>query len=623
MSVRYSAQAIVALALTFVFIAFNTDLPAQDSNVENNAGWLSYRKLVECESWTQCNGTFIFHGTRSGLAGWEHGQVAQLHIREITDKTVIIDRTGPAPGFTAVYTGTLEGDVVQGDVTWTWPGHFPQPYHGHWLASANGGALQAALVAHNGVPLATIEGTWLANQALTECESATRCDGLWQFKSSVTGTAFWSDGSPVELRVTKITPTSVEIVRLPSYFSRVGGLYTGTLTNGIIEGDVTWTAPDEGNRQAHGHWFASTSPTALHEKLGIAITAAPAPPPVVPPAPLTVSKSGFGSDDRLLIATGIENPTALALDAAGNFLIADMGNSYAAQSHKIIRIQSTTGAISTVLSGGTRISDDLGDPLAGGPIGLVQDGAGTIYTHGSNGVDGIFRISTTHKVSEPAGFTILDLAHIVGRPSGPPDMVHLNLTKCAGIAGDGADNLYLAGKGLGVSRFNLRTRVLTPIVGGVMDLFQTKVTTPVDGKGVGGSDWNGDVIPATTLLFDGGWPSTYSGYSAIAYDPRGSLYLQAKFSGGDCVARVVLAQGTIGCLPGIRRPVQAIAVSAKGELFVSQDSKIYRYDEATDQLVKLATAPAEYGAGPIAVDKSGAVYLLCKGYIQRMPASSR
>lgn len=290
---------ILSFFALMILASFGAHLHAQIYNAADDPKWLSYTRLIECESWTRCGGHWAFQNSRSGGATWdgEYPLTAKLHIREITDKTVVIDRTGPAAGFTSVYRGTLTGNVIQGDVTWTWPGHFPAPVHGHWLASTNGGSLQAVIAAHFPQQPANIAGTWLANQSLTECESATSCDGLWEFDNSINAKAYWTAGSAEAfLKVTKLTTSTIEITRWNELFPRVAAVYTGTLKDGIVEGDVTWTFLDQNSRQAHGHWYASVSREALRARLNTRITAPPPPPPPVPLAPLSLSHPASASN---------------------------------------------------------------------------------------------------------------------------------------------------------------------------------------------------------------------------------------------------------------------------------------------------------------------------------------
>jgi sugar lactone lactonase YvrE len=93
----------------------------------------------------------------------------------------------------------------------------------------------------------------------------------------------------------------------------------------------------------------------------------------------TIAGNGTSSaagDGGLAVAAGLNLPTAIALDAAGNLLIADSGN------HRVRRV-TPGGVISTIA--GTGVAGSLGDggPAASAqlndPEGLALDAAGNVY----------------------------------------------------------------------------------------------------------------------------------------------------------------------------------------------------------------------------------------------------
>jgi hypothetical protein len=83
--------------------------------------------------------------SRSGQgfsATWNNGAVANLEVRSFTPASIRIVRTDTSDsgsaGLTAVYTGQISdagNTVVNGSVTWTWPGHPGFPATGTWTAS--------------------------------------------------------------------------------------------------------------------------------------------------------------------------------------------------------------------------------------------------------------------------------------------------------------------------------------------------------------------------------------------------------------------------------------------------------------------------------------------------------
>jgi TPR repeat protein len=106
--------------------------------------------LTECEV-DQCTrasgvGDWVFQGA-AGKARWPFGATANMQIVQFDAKTVVIQRSDTGnytPGLTAVYRGTRNGSWIEGDVVWTWPGHWKQPAHGVWHALIEGPASTAS-----------------------------------------------------------------------------------------------------------------------------------------------------------------------------------------------------------------------------------------------------------------------------------------------------------------------------------------------------------------------------------------------------------------------------------------------------------------------------------------------
>ena len=101
-------------------------------------------KLLECEG-GQCipggggggSGTWTFDG-HEGHAQWPgSGAVANLTIERFDFDGILIRRVdiaGRTPGITAVYTGKVEGNRIEGHVTWSWPGHWNRSPTSTWYA---------------------------------------------------------------------------------------------------------------------------------------------------------------------------------------------------------------------------------------------------------------------------------------------------------------------------------------------------------------------------------------------------------------------------------------------------------------------------------------------------------
>jgi hypothetical protein len=84
-------------------------------------------------TWTWSNG--VFH------AVWSNGAIATLTVQSFNTNSVMFNRadaSGTSAGLTAVYTGQLSGQensIINGKVTWTWPGHPGYPATGTWTAT--------------------------------------------------------------------------------------------------------------------------------------------------------------------------------------------------------------------------------------------------------------------------------------------------------------------------------------------------------------------------------------------------------------------------------------------------------------------------------------------------------
>lgn len=91
--------------------------------------------LLECEGNGPCNAAWIIEGS-SGKAIWylQKPLHAELTIVRADPADILIRRTDPNDGNSAVYYGTLRGNTYSGAVVWSSPGH-PGNTSGHWSAS--------------------------------------------------------------------------------------------------------------------------------------------------------------------------------------------------------------------------------------------------------------------------------------------------------------------------------------------------------------------------------------------------------------------------------------------------------------------------------------------------------
>jgi hypothetical protein len=125
------------------------DLGVNDSYfADNTQGWTATINLQNsCPPSTinETEGSFtgVWSWDGSGYsAKWSNGAVATIEIKNFTAASVVLDRTDTSTsvsaGLTAVYTGQIASDgksIVNGSVTWTWPGVAGYPTTGTWNAS--------------------------------------------------------------------------------------------------------------------------------------------------------------------------------------------------------------------------------------------------------------------------------------------------------------------------------------------------------------------------------------------------------------------------------------------------------------------------------------------------------
>jgi hypothetical protein len=127
-------------------------------------------KLAVCESFSLggwlCGGVWTFNGN-AGKALWPNDATADLVLERLDNEQVIIRRTDTwekSLGVTAVYTGKRSGHRLEGQVTYSWPGHWPEPKKGTWSATVDtvndSRTSAASSAAHARGPFPDISGVW-------------------------------------------------------------------------------------------------------------------------------------------------------------------------------------------------------------------------------------------------------------------------------------------------------------------------------------------------------------------------------------------------------------------------------------------------------------------------------
>ena len=147
-----------------------------------------------------------------------------------------------------------------------------------------------------------------------------------------------------------------------------------------------------------------------------------------------MGEEGFSGDGGPAVQAALSYPAGMAVDGSGNVYIADAGN------HRVRRID-TAGVISTFAGSGEEgFSGDGGPAVQAAlsyPVSVAVDGSGNLYVAGSES-NRVRRIDTagvisTFAGSEEEGFT---------GDGGPAVQAHLYSP--AGVAVDGSGNVYIA-----------------------------------------------------------------------------------------------------------------------------------------------------------------------------------
>jgi uncharacterized protein (TIGR03437 family) len=191
----------------------------------------------------------------------------------------------------------------------------------------------------------------------------------------------------------------------------------------------------------------------------------------------------YGGDLGAATLANLWGPTAIAFDPAGNYYIADNGNSR-------IRKVDTTGIITTYVgsSGGTTGTAGKLDH----PNGLWFDASGALYIADSNNA----RVA---RYVPPSDFTNVAGNNVAGFSGDGGKANRAQLNKPAGIAMDAAGSIYLADTN------NSRIRKITA----------DGVITTIAGRGGGAYSGDGGDATAAYLNFP----------RSVAVSPNGTVYI--------------------------------------------------------------------------------------------------
>ncbi|MBI4575343.1 MAG: hypothetical protein HY722_03665 [Planctomycetes bacterium] len=271
--------------------------------------------------------------------------------------------------------------------------------------------------------------------------------------------------------------------------------------------------------------------------------------------------AGFLGDGGAATSARLDDPVAVAVDAAGNLYIADRDN------HRIRRVLASAGTISTIVGDGTAgFAGDGADGTAARintPTGVAVDLAGNVFiadqgNHRVRRLEAHIGHVTTYAGNGTQGFGGDGAAATAAQLDTP-----------TGVAVDTAGNVYVADRG------NHRVRKVTASTGNI---------ATIAGDGTAGSTGDGGAATSARL----------SSPSALAVDGALNVYIAdrdnhkiRRVDGTTAGISTAVGDGTAGSLgdggaatAGRLDTPQGVAVDASGNLHVA-DTNNHRARKAT------------------------------------------
>ncbi len=224
---------------------------------------------------------------------------------------------------------------------------------------------------------------------------------------------------------------------------------------------------------------------------------------------------GFNGDNQPATAAKLNAPSSIAFDIAGNLLIADRINI------RIRKITVTTGIITTVAGNGN--STFSGDNVVanvsplGEPYGIAVDVNDNLYIADQN-------TRRIRKVTAATGImTTVAGREFSGFNGDSQIATNASLSTPRGVATDATGNVYIADQSIN------RIRVVTAATG---------IITTVAGNGT--DAYTGGILPATSAAL--------RGPTGVVFDAAGNFYIAD--SGNQRVRKVTAATGIISTVVG-------------------------------------------------------------------------
>ncbi len=293
------------------------------------------------------------------------------------------------------------------------------------------------------------------------------------------------------------TPTPVPGVDLP--IRRVGGVATDSAGNA---------------------YFTSDNYVFKLDQNGVATRVAGSP------------RAGHSGDGGPATSAQLGAPAGIAVDGAGNLFVVD--------NFRVIRKISPSGIITTVAGNGTQGYSGDGGPAVSAqfsrPNGVAVDGAGNLFIV-DTGNFRVRKVSPSGIVTTVAGNGTLGFSG----DGGPADRAQLN--EPAGVAVDGAGNLFIADTG------NQRIR----------KVLKDGTIATVAGDGTFGASGDGGAATSAQL----------AGLNGVAVDGAGNLFITAFYYDCDVTyasIRKVSASGIITTVADVAG--SGVAVDGAGNLFI-------------------------------------------------------
>lgn len=288
----------------------------------------------------------------------------------------------------------------------------------------------------------------------------------------------------------------------------------------------------------------------------------------------------YQRDGVLATQASIFLPMGLAVDAAGNFFLADSSN------NRIRRVDAQSGLISTVAGNGTpSYAGDGGlatAAMVNAPAGLLLDGAGNLFVADTNNhvirrIDAVSGIITT----------------VAGTPAtqgysgdgGAATAAHLSAPD--GLAFDAAGDLLIADTGNHVlRRVDASTGIITTIAG------------------TGSAGFSGDGGPATAAKLKAPWGLVVAADGSLVVADSGNNRIRSISPVG--IITTIAGNGTAGfsgdgeaaATAELNAPV-AVAMDPAGDLYIadSGNNRVREVSPATGAMATIAGVDSEQFSG--------------------------